>query len=455
MKKYFVLLLLVGTTQVSIAQIRTKKYLDVGDRMPNLPLSKTVNYHGSEKSVADFKGRLLILDFWATWCGPCIGSFPKNDSLKKEFAGKMVMLPITYEDGPKALDVLTKMARDKKIAVPASVVGDKNFTGLFNFRSIPHYVWIDKDGTIIAQTNNTEVGRKNIMNALNGNASGIYQKERMVKHRDMKTPLFQNALILKEGDSAIYELQPLNDIVFSSILTKQVKGLGAVAVENGNRFVITNGSVISIFRHIASRLMMKTVYEFPMFLVPNRVRYEVSDKIDKEIQRQSFRGMTSLEKDQWNEKYKYCYQMIVPDSFSLKQKAALAFDDLNRKLGTIYGIKASIEKRKVKCLILERTSDIDKLTGSLIPKIEQDKYSLAISNTRFDYFYVNMAALYLQSIPTPIVNETGFDGSKLVTMQLSGKLNSIEGVCEAIAKYDLTFREDYREIDMLVIRDLN
>jgi thiol-disulfide isomerase/thioredoxin len=36
-----------------------------------------------------FNGKLMILDFWATWCGACISKFPKLDSLQKKYADKL------------------------------------------------------------------------------------------------------------------------------------------------------------------------------------------------------------------------------------------------------------------------------------------------------------------------------------------------------------------------------
>src|SRR3977135_207668 len=54
------------------------KSLSVGDKVPEIEF-QMLNYSSPVAKLSDFKGKLLLLDFWATWCGPCIGSFPKLD----------------------------------------------------------------------------------------------------------------------------------------------------------------------------------------------------------------------------------------------------------------------------------------------------------------------------------------------------------------------------------------
>jgi len=55
--------------------------LKIGDPVPDIILENMVNYSGKTAHLSDFKGKLLILDFWATWCGPCKMFAPVIDEI--------------------------------------------------------------------------------------------------------------------------------------------------------------------------------------------------------------------------------------------------------------------------------------------------------------------------------------------------------------------------------------
>lgn len=65
-----------------------------GDRPPNVPFETR---GGKVLRVADFKGRAVLVNLWATWCVPCRAEMPELDALAKARAGKLTIVPVSAD----------------------------------------------------------------------------------------------------------------------------------------------------------------------------------------------------------------------------------------------------------------------------------------------------------------------------------------------------------------------
>src|SRR5882672_2741448 len=64
---------------------------------------------GKEHTLADYKGKIVVLNFWATWCDPCREEMPAMQRLQDKLAGKLVVLAVDYGEGlPRIKDFLSK-----------------------------------------------------------------------------------------------------------------------------------------------------------------------------------------------------------------------------------------------------------------------------------------------------------------------------------------------------------
>lgn len=97
-----------------------------------------------------YKGKFLVLDFWATWCGPCIGSFPHLDALQKKYRNnsKVVFATMTTET---AGHVDTFLNRKKDILPGVFFLTDKNAATrqYFNIYEIPHVIVFNPLGKVV------------------------------------------------------------------------------------------------------------------------------------------------------------------------------------------------------------------------------------------------------------------------------------------------------------------
>lgn len=123
------------------------------------PPFKVVTTSGQQVTLANYKGHVLVLDFFATWCPPCRESIPHLLDLNKKYGkqGLQIMGFSLDEGGDKV--VKTFMA-EKSITYPMAVVSDDVSTE-YGIRSIPTIYIINKKGVIAERYMgyNDEIGR--------------------------------------------------------------------------------------------------------------------------------------------------------------------------------------------------------------------------------------------------------------------------------------------------------
>lgn len=76
----------------SSIQLSAQQVLTIGDPVPDSRFTTVLNHSSQTAKLSDFKGRLVILDFWSTRCGSCLHAFPKMDSLQKAFCNNLKVL---------------------------------------------------------------------------------------------------------------------------------------------------------------------------------------------------------------------------------------------------------------------------------------------------------------------------------------------------------------------------
>lgn len=111
---------------------------------------------GKTISIADLKNQVVVIDFWATWCGPCVAEMPNMKKLYAEYHSKGVefigvSLDQPEEDG--GLDKLKKFVAEKEIAWPQYYQGNgwnSEFSKSWGINSIPCVFVVDPQGNLFS-----------------------------------------------------------------------------------------------------------------------------------------------------------------------------------------------------------------------------------------------------------------------------------------------------------------
>ena len=103
-------------------------------------------------SLADFSGKIVVVNLWATWCGPCRREVPEYEKVRKEFAGRGVeFVGLTTEDPRTSSDRVKRFARDFNFGFRLGWADRETAATLMNGRSsIPQTLVIAPDGRIIS-----------------------------------------------------------------------------------------------------------------------------------------------------------------------------------------------------------------------------------------------------------------------------------------------------------------
>ncbi|MEM7511926.1 MAG: TlpA disulfide reductase family protein [Bacteroidota bacterium] len=124
------------------------KNIELNEKAPDFVLS---NLDGIEVSLESLKGKVIVLDFWATWCGPCIVSFPGMDKARKKFLERedviFLFVNTREKDGEEKNNVITFLEKEGYTFEVLMDDEDEMYEA-YELEGIPTKVVIDKEGTM-------------------------------------------------------------------------------------------------------------------------------------------------------------------------------------------------------------------------------------------------------------------------------------------------------------------
>jgi thiol-disulfide isomerase/thioredoxin len=117
-------------------------------KAPDFRLEK---YGGGEIQLSDFKGKVVLLNFWATWCPPCRHELPDIAKLREELKGKgfEVIGIILERKDPNVISKVEKLKNEFGMKYPLAWGTNQVVVDYGNISSIPQSFIIDKNGNVV------------------------------------------------------------------------------------------------------------------------------------------------------------------------------------------------------------------------------------------------------------------------------------------------------------------
>lgn len=112
------------------------------------PDFKATDIKGNTYSLKDFRGKLVYIDLWATWCGPCRREIPFMKKLEEKYKGKEIYFVSLSTDKDKAAWE-KRMAEGDLAGIQLYLGNESKFLEAYRVDGIPRFILLDKDGRII------------------------------------------------------------------------------------------------------------------------------------------------------------------------------------------------------------------------------------------------------------------------------------------------------------------
>jgi len=110
------------------------------------PPLKVVSTSGQQISLANYRGYVLVIDFFATWCPPCREAVPHLNNLSRKYGRQgLQILGLSLDDGDE--DVVREFMASKRIVYPVALAG-QDVQADYGLRSLPTVYVIDKKGNV-------------------------------------------------------------------------------------------------------------------------------------------------------------------------------------------------------------------------------------------------------------------------------------------------------------------
>ena len=420
-----ILLLLLAVYIQPLYTQKGQRFISVaiGEFCPDVMLQNIMHFPVLKSNISSFKGKLVIIDFWATTCGSCIKTLKELDSLQQQFGEQIQVFAVTEEPAAIAKTFLANNKMLKGLELPV-ITDDTVLTKLFPHIILPHEVWIDAKGMLRYITSSKAVTAANIRSILDGKQPVLPVKEDML-HYDANIPLlaYQNG-----GADTSFQ--------YRSLLTNYIDGLPVDAglvinpVSQTARVYCINYNLMALYHEAVPALNG---------LPANRIMINIKDTA------KYFFKEGNEDWDEWKYKGMFCYDNSVP----YKDSANL-YEWMRQDLNKMFHLNGRMEKVVMKSLVLVRTNSNDNLLSKGGPS-QQQLFDTGIKFIRNLPLTVLIHRMNTEAALLPVLDETNYNDP--VDISFTADVTDIAQLRKELNAYGLDLIEAEKAVECFVLTD--
>lgn len=294
--------------------------LKLGDKLPKLKITNLYNTSLKSIHTEDLTGKIVLIDFWSTWCKGCIIGLMRMDSLQKQFGDKILILPVTYEPKEIVDKFWKKNAITKRLKL-FSVTNDTVLQKLFPHTGVPSEFWLDKSGRFLSATDIEYVNEKEFTSLIEGSKPNWVAFTTKKPH-DFSKKMLAPTTNLENMDcfySAFFNYSANEKSEFNILIDSVKKTI---------RITFVNFNIAGLYYHSLSDLPLLRSKKRTFYNIKNKARV----KYDKQY------GY----KTAWDYNNTYSYELFWSLGDSLNVSAA--FKKMRIDLDSFLGLKSEIKE---------------------------------------------------------------------------------------------------------------
>jgi thiol-disulfide isomerase/thioredoxin len=136
-----------GLVYLGVMEAHRSKLMPDGASTPSFQMAR---YGGGKVALSDLRGKVVMLDFWATWCPPCQEELPSLVKLAKEYEGKGLVFVAASRDDEDVKEELVDqfVKRNLPDLAPYAVYADDDMARAFQIEALPTLYFLDRNGKV-------------------------------------------------------------------------------------------------------------------------------------------------------------------------------------------------------------------------------------------------------------------------------------------------------------------